>query len=88
MELLYNPKSNPICKSNRFRMAKVLIQSGLNPLTDDQLKALQSHPDYDLMVNSGAFMTVAKAEPLAPTEPVKRSPRKKTSNPILLDTLS
>ena len=90
MELFYDSTRNPMTKSERFRMAKITLKQGLNALTDDQLKSLENHPDYSLMVNAGAFSLVAMAvsQVDAEPEPVKRTARKKTSNPILLDTIS
>ena len=92
MELFYDSTRNPMTKSERFRMAKITLKQGLNALTDDQLKSLENHPDYSLMVNAGAFslvaMAVSQVDAEPEPEPVKRTARKKTSNPILLDTIS
>jgi hypothetical protein len=79
MKLIYNPELNPMAKSNVFRMAKVTLKAGVNDLTETQVDALKSHPEFDKFIELGMFDD-GDSDPV-----VKRKRQPKSTTPILLE---
>lgn len=60
MQLFYNPKNSPLVKSESVSFDGLLIKAGNNEVPD----SLKDHPDFQLYLDSKAFvLTETKVEP-------------------------
>jgi len=54
MKIIYDPSKNRGLRD--FGLDKVRFVPGVNELTDEQLKAVKSHPSYESLLNANALV--------------------------------